>query len=567
MRVPQALLLFAILALMAFAGCLDRDDRGDGGDQGGAGIIAPPTQPGLTEATFAAGQFIATAFAARDGAAIHVDIQLPEGDGPFPTIVEYTPYVMLGTDNVNGAQRERPEVFGEPSADFWVARGYATATAHVRGTGESEGCLTIGAPIEGSDGYDLVEWIAAQPWSSGKVALMGTSYVGTTPLETAVWQPPHLTTIVPISPVTEWYLYYFENGLHRNNADPPPGSSNSDPLLWAALGIVPGPRTGATGGLEDVRCQVEYGQQDVLNDDYNAYWHDRDHHAKAGDITVPVLFAHGWEDGNVAPTGIETLWENITVEKRLWVQQHGHGVPGGKTAYHEYVHRWLDHYLLGRDNGVLLLPQVIIEDNLARYRSEPAWPPLDQAWQRLNISAGRLGSDDGGPAQQTLADTGAPPQAEGVDLRSFTTSRFEAAVHIAGTPRLHLRASSNLPTGQLAVNLYDDAPDGGASVLVSRGFLDLRHRDSLDSGQDLTPGTFYDIAWDLHPNDHVVASGHALRLAIAANDDYVRQGNLRPTLTLSVGDGMCWLDLPVIDDGVRAFADQPVAPWVVPDSD
>ncbi len=551
---PLALLAIAALTL---AGCTGGSGSKD--DDGPATTVAP-TELGLSEATFQAGQFIATAVTARDGVPIHVDVQLPDGPGPFPTIVQYTPYVMLGTGNANAAQKERPEVFGEPSADFWVARGYATATAHVRGTGESGGCLTIGAPVEGQDGYDLVEWIAAQPWSSGKVALMGTSYVGTTPLETAVWQPPHLTTIVPISPVTEWYLYYFENGLHRNNADPPPGSSNTDPALWAALGIVPGPRTGATGGVEDVQCQVEYAQQDTVNDDYNAYWHDRDHHAKAGLITVPVLFAHGWQDGNVAPTGIETLWANITSEKRMWVQQHGHGVPAAKTGYHDYVHRWLDHFLLGRDNGALLLPQVVIEDNLAQYRTEDAWPPADQSFLRLNVTGAGLSPDAGPASAATILDTGAPPVQDGPDRASFASAAFESAVHLAGTPRLQLRVASSLPTGQLAVTLEDVVPEGDP-VLVSRGFIDLRHRDSLDSGKDLTPGTFYDVQWDLHPNDHVVQAGHQLVLRVAANDNYVRQGNLRPTLTLEVGGGASWLDLPVIDDGVRTYAAEPPAPW------
>ena len=93
----------------------------------------------------------------------YYDLFVPDGDGPFPTILDYTPYYALG-GAAGPFMSEHPEVFGAGTADFYNARGYATATAHVRGTGESGGCLTIGHPVEGQDGYALVEWIAAQPW-------------------------------------------------------------------------------------------------------------------------------------------------------------------------------------------------------------------------------------------------------------------------------------------------------------------------------------------------------------------------------------------------------------------
>ena len=555
MRTRSASLAALALLALALAGCSGGKDGGRGPDP-----VAAPTELALTEATHGVAAFLSTSVEAVDGVDLHVDVTLPDGDGPFPTILLYTPYSILGQE-ASAAQWDHSEQLGLPNPTFWVARGYVAATAHVRGTGESGGCLTIGHPVEGQDGYQIVEWIAAQPWSNGKVAMMGTSYDGTTPLETAVWQPPHLTTIVPISPVTEWYRYYFEKGLHRNNEDPPPGSSNTDPALWAGIGIVPGPRTLASGGADDVTCQAEFAMQDAVNDDYNQYWKDRDHHAKAGNITVPVLFAHGWQDGNVAATGIETLWANITSEKRLWVQQHGHGVPAAKTGWHEYVHRWMDHFLLGRDNGALLLPEVILEDNLGRYRTEAAWPPADQAFVRMHLGDGTLGPEAGPSQTLTLVDTGAPPQREDADVQSFVSAPVEKSLHVAGTPQLKLRVASSLPVGQLAVRLDDVAPDGGPTVLVSRGFIDLRHRDSLESGQDLVPGTMYDVQWEQHPNDHVVASGHQLVLRVAANDLYVRQGHLRPTLTLEVGGGAAWLDLPTIEDDARAFLPAPPAPW------
>ena len=556
-----AILLAAILGLTVLAGCTSHgsDPKHPAADGPDAAYVA------LTNATHGFGRFISTSVASFDGTALHIDLQLPDGDGPFPTIMTDTPYAVLG-ENAAGLRADHGQPFSGGAAEF-VPLGYAVAIAHVRGTGESGGCLTIGDPVEGQDGYALVEWIANQSWSNGKVAMMGTSYDGTTPLETAVWQPPHLTTIVPISPVTEWYRYYFELGTHRRNADPFPGSSDTDPLLWGAIGIAPGVRTGATGGVQDVQCPAQYAVEDDGQDDYDAYWHARDHHAKAGNITTPMLFAHGWEDGNVAPPGFPSLWANVTSEKRLWVEQHGHGVPASKTAYHEYVHRWMDYWLLGRQNGALLLPPVIIEDNNGKFRAEQDWPPADTSVQHYNLSAkempvtfpptpapgGVLPYVDEGAANE--ADTTPVP-----DHITFRTPPLPYAMHIAGAPTLNLHAAADMPDAQLDVNLYDLAPDG-TQTYVSRGFLDGRHHESLDLGTDLVRGQYYDFHFPLHPNDHVVPSGNQLVLVLKGSDDYVQRTPYRNTMLLNVTAGLSWLDLPFLADENRTFLAAAPAPW------
>ncbi|MEA3136555.1 MAG: uncharacterized protein QOC71_836 [Thermoplasmata archaeon] len=544
--------------LSLLAGCASHPAPADGPDAGAPDKVYAP----LTTATHQAGRFVDASVPSFDGTMLHVGIQLPDGDGPFPTILSDTPY-NAGSTNHQGLEDQ----FGLPlGASTYVTYGYAVGVAHVRGTGESGGCLNIGGPEEGLDGAVLVEWIAAQPWSNGKVAMSGTSYVGTTPLETAVWNPPHLTTIIPTSPVTEWYRYYFELGTHRRNADPFPGSSDSDPALWLAEGVVPGVPNGATSGAEDVRCPAEFFFEDYGQDDYDAYWHARDHHAAAGNITASMLFAHGWEDGNVAPSGFPTLWANVTSEKRLWMQQHGHGVPASKASYHEYVHRWLDHWLLGLDNGALDLPPVVVEDNLGRYRVEQDWPPADVAPLHLLLgSDGKLGQTAGAAETLSYIDDAVavgPPVAG--DALRFSFGPVEEPIHLAGAPVLHLKASSNMVGTQFDVNLVDVAPDGGAQVYVSRGFLDARHRGSLEHGEDLVPGTVYDFQFPLHFNDHVLQAGHTLQLVVKSSDDYVVRSPYRATNTLTVGDGSSWLDLPTVDDSGRTFADDAPAPWPGP---
>jgi X-Pro dipeptidyl-peptidase len=276
-----------------------------------------------------------------------------------------------------------------------------------------------------------------------------------------------------------------------------------------------------------------------------------------------MLFAHGWEDGNVAPTGFVSLWANVTGEKRLWMQQHGHGVPASKTAYHEYVHRWLDHFLLGLDNGALLLPPVIIEDNLGGFRAETDWPPHDAAPVPFNLTAdGKLSRGPAPAGTRAYTDSGSQsedPRLEGIDHLTFTTGPLSAPLHLAGAPVLHLRAATNLPGTQFDVNLYDAVPDGTIKY-VSRGFQDARHKDSLDHGKDLTPNAPYDIQFPLHFNDHILLPGHSLVLVVKSSDNYVVRSPYRATNTLTFGGISSWVDLPVIDAS-HVTAKAAPAPW------
>lgn len=539
-----------------------------------AGCVAPaatPTPPAnagtfeaLTSATHKLGKFVPLDIKSFDGVPIHVDLQLPDGDGPFPTMLEYTPYALLGDEAWGVSAQTNLGIRGYSLANEYVPYGYAVGVVHVRGTGESGGCLTIGGPEEGKDGYAVVEAIAQQSWSNGKIALLGTSYVGTTPIATAITRPPHLSAIIPMSGVTEWYRYYFEQGTHRRNGDPFPGSSDTDPALWAALGMTPGARNPTNGGPDQAQCAAQYTTEDDAQDDYDSYWHARDYTKDARNITVPVLYAQGWEDGNVAPSVIPGFLANLTSapDAHAWLQQHGHGVPASKKAYYAYMHRFLDHWLLGKDNGAQLLPKVIVEDNNGKFRAEASWPPANvTSTAFFPASAWKL---DTTPASGTLSyhddGTGRTDAAlVGVDHLTFVTAPLAAPLHVAGTPRLHVKLASDMPDTQIDVLVFDRAPDGSQAYL-SRGYLDARHRDSLDKGTDMVAGTAYDISFDLHPNDRVVAQGHSIVLVIKSTDDYVVRSPYRATNTLTLG-AATWLDLPTVDDSTRAFLDAAPAPW------
>lgn len=126
----------------------------------------------------------------RDGVKLATDVYLPARgekviEGSFPVILFRTPYGKSG--------------MGKSTARHFVPRGYAVIGQDTRGRGGSDG-IWHWMSDDRDDGYDTVEWIAAQPWSNGKVGMMGCSYVGATQHLAAMTRPPHLTTIIPSNP-------------------------------------------------------------------------------------------------------------------------------------------------------------------------------------------------------------------------------------------------------------------------------------------------------------------------------------------------------------------------------
>ncbi|MCB1064991.1 MAG: CocE/NonD family hydrolase [Verrucomicrobiae bacterium] len=123
----------------------------------------------------------------RDGVKLATDIYLPGKDGKvaegkFPVLLSRTPYGK-----------------GSDAAKTYTPDGYVVIMQDTRGRGESEGTWTWMID-DREDGYDAIEWIAAQPWSNGKVGMMGCSYVGATQHLAAMTKPPHLTTLIPSNP-------------------------------------------------------------------------------------------------------------------------------------------------------------------------------------------------------------------------------------------------------------------------------------------------------------------------------------------------------------------------------
>ena len=543
-----------LLALvLVLPGCLSPRDGVDP-------AAAPVERAPLSEPTFELGEFISTKFPGHDGTPLHVDLQLPDGEGPFPVLVMYSPY----TNNLNADDEAWGATAGAtgPAAfvSYYVPRGYAVGIAHVRGSGQSGGCFSMGGADEAKDGYALVEWLAAQEWSNGKVALLGTSYLGTTPISTANLNPPHLTTIVPVSAVTEWYRYYFENGEPRFFGELPFGVVYTDHPLWMGINAIPKPRNPAAATETPARaeCMADIARNAYLQDDYNAFWMERNYVKDVANATAPMLYAHGFLDENTPMSLVPDFFNAYPAQKRMWLQQHGHGVPASFEAYHLYVHRWLDHHLLGLENGALDMPAVVIQDNRGKYHAAPAWPRADAPTLTLHLGPGAL--MEASPEEGRLSwRDGSLEEARGANVPQpgtylrFTGEPLASDLHLSGAPRVTLVAASSARDTQFDVLLYEMDAEGKLTF-VTRGYMDARHRESLEQGKDVTPGAEETYSFVLHARDHHVAAGSRLVLDLTSQDKYVVPDAPGATNTLVLGESR--IELPLLDLGTASFSDE-----------
>ena len=148
---------------------------------------------------------IRTMLPMRDGVCLDTYIWRPKGDAPAPVILWRTPY----REEVLGWARLRQLRY--------VEAGYVFVNQLVRGTGASEGEFLFSSPFERTDGYDTIEWLAAQAWCDGNVGMDGGSYVGMTQLAAAATRPPHLKCIIPQVPAVDFFreIPYFGGAFSR----------------------------------------------------------------------------------------------------------------------------------------------------------------------------------------------------------------------------------------------------------------------------------------------------------------------------------------------------------------
>jgi len=452
-------------------------------------------------------------FETEDGTTLHADVLRPAGmpeSARTPVVLTVSPY----TSHSGGASA--PDPTGAPPSERFhdfldltgaLDDGYTYVMVDLPGTGGSGGCNDWGGPAEQDAVAAAVEWAAEQPWSTGKVGLLGKSYDGWTGLMGAVNRPKGLAAVVSMEPVFDGYSYLYNNGVRFAN-------SVGTPVIFQANDLFPGSLTDDPAyhlnGLPLSLCHALNVVQQQDDDGDSDFWAARDLTLTASRSSVPTFLTQGFLETNTKQDQAFTYWDAIRGRhNRAWFGQFDH-VRGWDTtgegrpetgravpAFVRQVKAFLDQHLKGEKprKRALTRPGVEVQDNLGRWRREKAWPPADVRAPRTVLNTGSY-TDDGQNAA-TGADAG-----QGVWSVSQPLRR---AAWLAGEPVLSVDLTTTLPRTNLVGLVYDVAPDGSATV-VSRGALLVREAGASTH------------RLPLYGQDWLVRRGHRLAVLVTGAD-------------------------------------------------
>ena len=300
----------------------------------------------------------------RDGVKLSTDIYRPAAAGTHPVVLVRTPY-----------KKEMSELEGK----FYARRGYVCAIQDCRGRFASEG---VWDPFfaEPADGYDTIEWLAAQPWSNGKVGMVGGSYLGWVQWWAAREAPPHLVTIIPnVAPPDPYFNIPYEYGAFFLLG----AIWWADVLEQEATADLTGKTMQAIGEKKYARLlrhlpvveldqivlgkQNPYWRQWIEHPDNDAYWARASFLDSLGAVDIPVFHQSGWFDGDGIGSKLNYLamakhghphqkltlgpWGHTAAATRLGPLETDFG-PSAITDLERAYLRWLDRWLKGVDNGI-----------------------------------------------------------------------------------------------------------------------------------------------------------------------------------------------------------------------
>lgn len=496
----------------------------------------------------------------RDGVTIHVDVFRPVGTDPVPVIVAWSPYGkgqgssvsvmgvfgLVGLDNsvVSGLEK-----FEAPDPAYWVAQGYAVCNPDVRGVVDSEGDSVLWDRQEGRDCHDLIEWLAAQEWCTGKVGMSGTSYLAVSQWFTAAEQPPHLAAINPWEGVSDVYRDLVKRG--------------GMPDTGFARQLQDGSFFGANQ-KEDVLAEV--GAHPLVDD----LWQDK---IPAFDrIEVPAYVVASYSN-TLHTAGTFRAWRRMASEQK-WLRIHnGQEWPDYyDQANVDDLRRFFDRFLKGVDNDWEATPRVrysLLDLQGGDRVALPAesFPPADVTSTRFYLdgrtralTATALDQE----AQVAYATDGNPAAA------SFVT-RFDDETVLVGYPKAHLfveaQGADDMDLFVLVQKLdrwgtplqaftvpnqspmAHDLTDHGATILRYKGSdgrlrVSARHLDdqlttddvpahSFDRVEKLAPGEVVEVEIDLLPLGLIFHAGEQLRFVVSSKN---LLGTLMPGIHEYVGD-------------------------------
>ena len=508
----------------------------------------------------------------RDGVQLATDVYMPvgQGPGPFPVVLERTPYNKGGCEN--------------DLALYYAKRGYVSLRQDERGKFQSEGryyYLFDNGWGERRDGYDTIEWAGTQPWSNGKVGTIGGSFTCLNQYLTAPTRPPHLAAMVCSQTASNPYreLFYTGGAIHlimpswllsqQEMARPfrlnPPG--------WS--GYVGGPDAWTEWYTTKQQNRVPFGEsilsemiRDLIgNPYYNDYWRQLAVDEHWSEIDVPIYHIGSWYDrypeaqvkqyNGIREHGGPRAQQGQKLLLGPWLHGRGEVMPrvigdlhfGPEAALEYFVlaERWFDHHLKGLDTGFMDEDPVRIFVMGANvWRDEQEFPLARTAYTDYFLSSGPSGSIDSlndGVLALSRPGTEEPDRYEYDPMRpvpsiggdlfveprgardhrpadrrslTYTTPPLEEDVEITGLPTIEFYASSSAVDTDWVVAITDVHPDGYSQIL-RQNILRARYRDGDEQPVLMKPGEIYKFEIELYPISNLFKQGHRIRIALSSS--------------------------------------------------
>jgi uncharacterized protein len=489
----------------------------------------------------------------RDGTELSADLYRPDAAGRFPVILSRTPYTKTSASTLKFAR-------------YFVSHGYVFVAMDVRGRGDSDGKFEPYVN-DGRDGFDVIEWCAAQEWSTGKVGTLGGSYNGKIQWLTAVEQPPHLATMIvlatPSDPFVEWPTglplpvslswYHFTAGHVVQNME----AVDWNKLYWHL----------PMNTMDDAMGRPNrLWKEEIERSKLDASWDAERYQNKFERVRVPVLGMSGWYDDEQVGTplnfsGMVTKGdEPVRRSQRLMVGPWPHAINSstkigemdfGPTAVidmNDYWLRWYDYWLKGLGNGVDKEAPVrifVMGENV--WRDEKEWPIARTKYTKYylhsNGQANTL-SGDGTlsavePAEEpadkysydpakpvtfitdaSFAQIGGPDDYRKIEERNdvlvYSSAPLTDDLEVCGPIRVRLSAASSARDTDFMAKLIDVWPNGLAQRLID-GMVRARFRDGMDKPSLIEPGRVYSYDLDLWNTCQLYKKGHRIRLEISSS--------------------------------------------------
>lgn len=498
----------------------------------------------------------------RDGAVLRADVYRPATDDPVPAILSRTPYNRrFGLTPAAAVDPERA-----------TEAGFAMVCQDVRGQHDSDGDFR---PFltEGTDGYDTVEWIAAQPWCSGAVTMSGRSYAGATQWLAAAERPPHLAAIAPVITGSNYYHgWVYQGGAFQLGFN----------LFWVHM-------MGGRKRKESLTLQFEHlpltepplldGDTERFYREWLSHWTDDEYwqalsiNRRYGRVDVPALNVGGWYDiflggtlENFARMRSEGGSPAARAGTRLLIGPWAHGAVYGQYPDHSFEQfdqqdridldgeqlRFFAAHTLPGPHAIDDEPPVrLFVMGRNRWRDEDGWPLARARAERWYLhSRGDAGAADGGLSPEPPGDEprdeyvydpddaaatlGGPTSLPGRFLKTnagpfdqrdieqrrdvlvYTSAPLAEPLEVTGPLTFRLWAATSARDTDFVVKLCDVEPDG-VSRILAEGVIRARFRESFEHPRLIEPGAVLDYTIDLVATSNVFIAGHRVRVAVTSS--------------------------------------------------